>query len=253
MVRSKGLSLTRMKIGSKISTRAPDVHRVDDTYYCYYSISSFGTSNSTIGLATSETLQNGSWTDHGAVISSGDDADPRDIPYPLNITNAIDAALYHDPETGISYFTYGSWWGNIWQFVLNDDLRSVKLDTAVQLSYTFEEGLTKEEGLASHNETWGGTGAEEGSYVSYSQQTGYYYLWYSAGFCCGYDPENLPAPGEEYSVRMGRSESPRGPFVDRNGTDLAEGGGSLVFGSHGEIYGPGGQAVVSNYRGRDVL
>lgn len=221
---------------------------MDDTYYCYYSISSFGRSNSTIGVATSQTLQNHSWTDHGAVISSG-----ADTPYPLNITNAIDAALYHDPKTQTSYFTYGSWWANIWQFILNDDSLSVDLDSAVQLSYTYEEGLTKQEGIESHNETWGGTGAEEGSYLSYSEETGYYYLWYSAGFCCGYDPENLPAPGEEYSVRMGRSESARGPFVDRNGVDLAEGGGSLVYGSHGDVYGPGGQAVLQGYRGRDVL
>lgn len=230
--------------------RAPDVHRVDDTYYCYYTVSSFGTSDSFIGLATSETLQNNSWTDYGTVLRSGNGSD---VEFPLTITNAIDAALLHDPKTDTSYLTYGSWWANIWQFILNDDMQSVDQDSAVQLSYTFDGDMTKEEAYATFNQSWGGASPEEGAYLSYNEGEGYYYLWYSAGLCCGYNPANLPAPGEEYSIHMGRSESPRGPFLDRNGVDLAEGGGSLVYGSHGDTYGPGGQAVLSNYRGRDVL
>ncbi|GAB7366786.1 hypothetical protein MBLNU230_g0737t1 [Neophaeotheca triangularis] len=229
---------------------APDVHRVGDTYYCYYTISSFGVSDSFIGLATSQTLQNGSWTDLGEVIRSGNGST---VEYPLTITNAIDAALLHDPVTETSYLTYGSWWANIWQFILNEDMQSVDMDSAVQLSYTFDGDLSKEEAFATFNQSWGGNSAEEGAYLSHNEEQGYYYLWYSAGTCCGYDPENLPPAGTEYSVRVGRSESPRGPFVDREGVDLAEGGGSLVYGSRPGVYGPGGQAVLSNYRGRDVL
>lgn len=37
------------------------------TYYVYYSVSSFGSQNSGIGLATSPTLDCGSFTDHGSV------------------------------------------------------------------------------------------------------------------------------------------------------------------------------------------
>src|SRR6266498_2945156 len=48
-------------------TWAPDVHKVGDTFYCYYSVSTFGSQTSAIGLATSKTLEAGSWTDHGVV------------------------------------------------------------------------------------------------------------------------------------------------------------------------------------------
>lgn len=92
---------------------------------------------------------------------------------------------------------------------------------------------------------------EEGAYLSYHE--GYYYLWFSHGICCGYNPKALPAPGAEYSIRVGRSTSATGPFLDMNGTDLRNGGGYVVFGSHDYVYGPGGQGVLTNYNGRDVL
>lgn len=56
-----------------------------------------------------------------------------------------------------------------------------------------------------------------------------------------------------YSIRVGRSRSATGPFVDRNGVDLRNGGGYIIYGSHDYVYGPGGQAVLTNYHGRDVL
>lgn len=47
-----------------------------------------------------------------------------------------------------------------------------------------------------------------------------------------------------YSIRVGRSQSPRGPFTDKAGTDLVKGGGELVYGSNGDTYAPGGQGVL---------
>ncbi|RMZ31426.1 hypothetical protein D0859_04427 [Hortaea werneckii] len=208
---------------------APDVHKVGDTYYDYYSVSQFGSQISAIGLATSKTLMPGSWTDHGEVFSS----DPN-ATYPLNVTNAIDANLFIDPKTKTPYINYGSFWSNIYQFELTDDLKDIKQDTAVQLSL---------DPVAPQ--------PEEGAYMNYHD--GWYYLWYSHGTCCGYNASALPAPGEEYSIRVGRSRSPRGPFVDREGVKLTEGGGYIVYGSHDFVYGPGGQGVLSDYHGRDVL
>jgi arabinan endo-1,5-alpha-L-arabinosidase len=34
---------------------------------------------------------------------------------------------------------------------------------------------------------------------------------------------------------------------------MTNGGGTIVLGSHSDIYAPGGQGVLSNYNGRDVL
>lgn len=78
-------------------------------------------------------------------------------------------------------------------------------------------------------------------------------LWFSHGICCGYNVSALPAPGQEYSIRLGRSKSSRGPFLDMDGTDLVNGGGYIVYGSHSYVYGPGGEGVLQNYHGRDVL
>lgn len=58
---------------------------------------------------------------------------------------------------------------------------------------------------------------------------------------------------DRYEIRVGRSKSHYGPFVDRDGKSLKEGGGTVVYGSHGYVYGPGGQGVLKNYKGRDVL
>lgn len=44
-----------------------------------------------------------------------------------------------------------------------------------------------------------------------------------------------------YDIRVGRSKSPKGPFVDMNGVDLVDGGGCIVYGSHDYVYAPGGR------------
>lgn len=134
-------------------TWAPMVVRVGDIYYCYYSVSTFGSQDSGIGVATSRTLQPGSWKDHGAVLESG-----ANKTYPLNITNAIDPAFFHDPKTGENLLTYGSFWTDIWQFWLAHDLEHVLWKPKpVHLSYDPE-----------------GTNPEEGSFMSYHD--GWYYV-----------------------------------------------------------------------------
>lgn len=211
-------------------TWAPDVHKVGNTYYCYYSVSTFGSQISAIGLATSKTLQAGSWTDHGLVIESG----PTE-PSVLAISNAIDGNFFLDPETHEPLLNYGSFYGDIFQFHLAKNLSSVVYDPApVQISIDPA-----------------GTRPEEGSYMSY--RAPYYYLWFSHGICCGFNASDLPPAGQEYSIRVGRSKSAQGPFVDRNGTSLLDGGGSIVYGSNNYVYAPGGQGVLSDYFGRDVL
>lgn len=56
-----------------------------------------------------------------------------------------------------------------------------------------------------------------------------------------------------YSIRVGRSSSPQGPFVDKSGKDLVDGGGEIVYGSNGDVYAPGGQGVLSDEVEGDVL
>ena len=184
--RSRTLSGYWSRIGSVLSgasvinlpgrndTWAPDVQKVGDTFYLYYSVSIFGSQTSAIGLATSKTLEPGTWTDHGQVLASG--ADTSVIPF--NITNAIDPNLFIDSETGEAFMTYGSFFADLWQVKLGKDLSSVvDLEAAKQVSI---DPL--------------GTRPEEGSYLS--SHGGWFYLWYSHGICCGY-AQTLPPSGTE--------------------------------------------------------
>ena len=68
---------------------APDIGILYDAYVLYYSVSTVGSQNSAIGLATSYTMEPGDWLDWGAVITSK----PGD-PY-----NASTSALCLDDTT----------------------------------------------------------------------------------------------------------------------------------------------------------
>lgn len=85
--------------------------------------------------------------------------------------------------------------------------------------------------------------SEEGSFIYLRGTTGYYYLFFSAGACCGYDTSK-PAAGLEYSIRVCRSTSVAGPYVDANGASCKSSGGTVVLASHDNIYGPGGQGIL---------
>lgn len=144
---------SKIPLTGRNDTWAPDVVQVGDTYYCYYSVSTFGSQDSGIGVATSKTLQPGSWTDWGLVLESG-----ANKTYPLNITNAIDPSFFHDPKTGENSLIYGSFWTDIWQFHLNKDLKSVSWKPA-PTHLSFDPN---------------GTNPEEGSFMSYHD--GWYYV-----------------------------------------------------------------------------
>jgi len=60
----------------------------------------------------------------------------------------------------------------------------------------------------------------------------YYFLFLNWGRCCsGVD--------STYQIRVGRSVNPMGPFVDKNGDSLMNGGGSLLLKETGYMIGPG--------------
>lgn len=88
-----------------------------------------------------------------------------------------------------------------------------------------------------------GSHAVEASYMI--QYGNYYYMFYSAGTCCGLDT-NRPAAGDEYKIMVCRSTSATSGFVDASGVSCTNGGGTVVLPSHGTIYAPGGQGVYND-------
>ncbi|KAE9375912.1 glycoside hydrolase family 43 protein [Stipitochalara longipes BDJ] len=194
---------------------APDVHLVDGVYYLYYAVSTFGTQTSAIGVATSTTMNVGTWTDHGSAGISSTSAKSY---------NAIDPNLIMVGST--PYLNFGSFW---------DDIFQVKMSSS----------LTSTAGASSYNIEYNSAGDHpcEGSYMFYYDD--YYYLLWSHGICCDYET-TLPAAGAEYMIMMARSTSPTGGFVDKNGVAATDSGGSILLESHSYVYGPGGQGVFTS-------
>jgi arabinan endo-1,5-alpha-L-arabinosidase len=69
------------------------------------------------------------------------------------------------------------------------------------------------------------------------RRCGYYYLFVSFDKCC--DGAN-----STYNIRVGRSESVLGPYVDKAGKRMLDGGGTELVKSGGSWRGPGHSAVI---------
>lgn len=159
-----------------------------DTPYhltCSYS-DAFGKNNSSIILFKSDSPE-GAW-ENGEIIftSKSDDSE-------LGKVNAIDSNICVDRETGKKYMVYGSFWQGIHIKELNED-------------GTVKDPTTVGRRIMSR---YRGIGGPEGPYIIYNENTGYYYLFAS------YD--NL---SETYNIRVARSKSITGPYVDHNGNSV---------------------------------
>lgn len=189
---------------------APDVMKVGDRYLLYYSVSSFGKMDSAIGLATSPTLDPDApayrWTDHGVVVRSREGGD----------FNAIDPAVFQDDD-GTLWLAFGSQWSG---------LKGVELDPATGKRLHPEEPMTP---LA--------TGVPiEAAYLA--RHRGRYYLFVNRGSCCQGDRST-------YHIQVGRSDDLPGPYLDREGKALLEGGGTTVLEQRiGPLTGPGHAGLV---------
>ncbi|KAH2843666.1 hypothetical protein KXV60_000252 [Aspergillus fumigatus] len=236
--------------GDRKAPWAPQTVHHNDTYYCFYAVSNSGCRDSAIGVATSKSPGPGGWTDHGLLVQSGTGKGSDE--HPFTSSNTIDPSVFVG-EDGHGYLTFGSFWSGIWQVPLDESLLSVAGDTsseARQLVYMEKAPLPASKHPNPLCREPSGARPIEGSFLSYHEP--WYYLWFSYGKCCKFDTKNLPPPGREYSIRVGRSKSPRGPFVDKQGRDLANGGGEIVYASNRDVYAPGGQGVLTEKSG-DIL
>src|SRR6185369_7073432 len=203
---------------------APDVSYFNHKYHLYYSASTFGSNHSSIGLATNETLDPASetyrWVDQGKVIGSntGDD------------WNAIDPDVVLD-EHNQPWLAFGSFWGGI-------KLR--KLDGATGKLSSEDQTLYS---LARRARTSGGPGAIEAPNII--RKNDYYYLFVSFDFCCrGKD--------STYNIRVGRARRLTGPYIDRSGKPMMDGGGTLVVAGAGRWACTGHSSVLQE-KDRDWL
>ncbi|HUG90661.1 MAG TPA: arabinan endo-1,5-alpha-L-arabinosidase [Planctomycetaceae bacterium] len=213
---------TREKVPRVRNLWAPDVAFLGGRYHLYYSVSSFGSNQSCIGLATNATLdpaaENYEWVDQGPVICTSPEA--RDN------FNAIDPQIVLD-EHGEPWMSLGSFWSGLQLVRLAPETgKRHATDTAIRPLATRPP-----------------PGAIEAPHIH--RRDGWHYLFVSFDHCCR-------GVRSDYRIMVGRSKSLEGPYVDREGTPLLEGGGTLVLESDGHVRGPGHNAVLSD-AGRDWL
>jgi arabinan endo-1,5-alpha-L-arabinosidase len=196
------------------SVWAPDIQFHDGRYFLYYSVSTFGSQRSVIGLAINTTLDPESdayrWEDRGLVLESFPDK---------NDYNAIDPAMFVDGGRG--YLVWGSYWTGI---------KGTEIDLATGKP---ESPQPKAVAIASRAAT--GPTSIEGAYIQ--KHGDFYYLFVSWDFCCARE-------NSTYKVMVGRSKSPLGPYVDNAGRKLTDGGGKLVLMSDLRWRGPGHNSLL---------
>lgn len=189
---------------------APDIIKRGEEYFVYYSVSTFGKNLSAIGLAVGTTLDPKSpawkWQDRGPVILS-----QKESRY-----NAIDPAIYFHEKDQRMWMTYGSFWDGIFLIELdpytglrkNTKTAPIRLADADQIEAPF---------LCFHHNA--------------------FYLFVNTGLCCR-------GVESTYEIRVGRSTTIEGPYLDAEGKDMRDGGGSLVLGSSGKFIGPGHASIL---------
>lgn len=203
---------------------APDISWFAGRYHLYYALSTFGSQHSVIALATNVTLDPADpryrWEDRGVILES----------HPgVSTFNAIDPAAIVD-EHGTPWLTWGSFWGGIKLHRL--DAATGKLSTTDTTTYSIaaRAGTDVSQGPRESQ-------AIEGPYLL--KHGGWYYLFVSFDKCCEGARSN-------YNVRVGRSRSVTGPYVDRDSVPMTQGGGTLVLASYGVVRGPGHNSVLTD-------
>ena len=180
-------------------------------FLLYYAYSTWQKQISVIGLATSPTLDqsatNYSWEDCGPVICSTNKMD----------FNTIDPSVFEDRD-GKLWLAFGSYWQGIYLTEL-DPQTGLRRDTNAPPQHLAWNRSIEAACLTRHDES--------------------YYLFVNWGQCC-------KGTNSTYEVRVGRAEHVTGPYRDRDGNDLATGGGSPFLQSSVHFIGPGHIGIVQD-------
>jgi arabinan endo-1,5-alpha-L-arabinosidase len=184
---------------------APDLIHIGDRYYMAYASSGGGLGGnhaSTIRVKWSKTLDPKS-PDYAwnddHVVAASDGMEDCD---------AIDPGFLLDPTTGRLWVSYGTYFGFI-RIVELDPKTGHHLDGNQPVNVAIDCEATDP-----------------------IYRDGWYYLLGTHGTCC--DGAN-----STYNLRVGRSKSVTGPYVDNNGNDMIKGGGKLVAAASGRFIGLG--------------
>jgi arabinan endo-1,5-alpha-L-arabinosidase len=128
--------------------------------------------------------------------------------------NTIDPSVMQDTD-GSLWLAFGSFWSGIKLIQLDANTgKRVALDSPIY-SIAYHDPI-EAACLSRHND--------------------HYYLFVNWGLCCR-------GTNSTYNIRVGRSSKITGPYLDQEGKDLAQGGGTLFLATEGTFIGPGHAGV----------
>lgn len=209
---------------------APDVIRWHDRWWLAYSCSTFGKNGSAIGLLSSRSLAANMWKDEGCIVCSQEKRDQW---------NAIDPNFVID-ETDTPWLVWGSFW---------DGIQLARLDSTMHMAttpVTIARRHRPNDPNAAENPTsrFAGRNAIEAPFIF--RHGRYYYLFVSWDYCCRGAKSN-------YRVAVGRSRTVDGPYLDRNGKNMLDGGGTLFLEGDKKEWEAAGHCAVYTFDGEDVF
>ncbi|MEO7787414.1 MAG: arabinan endo-1,5-alpha-L-arabinosidase [Sphingomicrobium sp.] len=206
------------KISGTKGIWAPDLSRTNGQYRIYYSVSTFGSNTSAIGLVTSPSLDpkdpTYKWTDQGLVIASSK----------LNDYNAIDPNLVTEAD-GHQWLAFGSFWTGLKLIAI--DPATGKPAEAKPVVHAIAQRPAPD--------------ALEAPSIIHRGE--FYYLFAAFDFCCrGKD--------STYYTAVGRSKAIMGPYLDSKGRRMMDGYAEVVlharFDKSRRFVGPGGATVITS-------
>ena len=218
---------------------APDVIQWHGRWWLAYSCSTFGKNGSAIGLLSSRSLAANLWKDEGCIVCSRDWKVNADVTTSGDNWNAIDPNFVIDDEDN-PWLVWGSFW---------DGIQLARLDTTMHLAtkpVTIARRYSPGDTNAAENPTsrFAGRNAIEAPFIF--RHADYYYLFVSWDYCCRGAKSN-------YRVAVGRSKQVSGPYLDRNGKDMIEGGGTLFLEGDKKEWEAVGHCAVYTFDDEDIF
>jgi arabinan endo-1,5-alpha-L-arabinosidase len=186
---------------------SPDVAYFGGRYHLYYALAGGGTRQACVGHASASALgAAGAWIDDEAsLICTQDDSD----------WHAIDPSVLVDQD-GSAWLLVGS---------SGSGLRLLALDAA-------GGRMDAEPTIVARRPDGGIIQAS-----AITRKGGYYYVFGAFDLCCR-------GAESTRSIRVGRSSSLLGPYVDREGIQMLDGGGTVLLESGARWRGPGSNDVL---------
>jgi arabinan endo-1,5-alpha-L-arabinosidase len=185
---------------------SPDLSAFGNSIHLYYTASAFNSGQSCIGHATTPSLDHAFQDSGKPILCAGTGSTPDTF-------DAVDPSVVLD-DLGNPWLVFGSW---------KDGIHILALD---QAGDRLNDQMTR---LAARPAS---ANALQAAFIYRGPE--YFYLFVSF--------DSNPS----HTLHVGRSKQVTGPYVDRAGTDMLQGGGTILLQSNDIYKGPGSNSVFND-------